>query len=175
MTDGSYCGLLACMDEVVRLETPKVTGEIIDVADLNLPALTIQEDNFCLAVIEYGGNLAQAYKAAFPFHSATDKQGPIALARRLLARPNIALRIRDLTESIAENTLISMGSHLLQLAEIRDLAKATAQVGVALKAEEARGRVAGLYIGKEAGTSAKAPTGGTVVMVSITTGQDNGI
>lgn len=155
---------------------PASTGEIVDIADFDLPPLTLEEDNFCLAIIEYGGNLAQAYRAAFaPFANARDLAAPVARARALLAQPKIALRIKDLTEVIAENTLISLGSHLTQLAEIRDLAKSQAQLKVALQAEEARGRVVGLYIGKEGGGSGKAPVGGTVVMVSVTTGADRGI
>lgn len=140
-------------------------GDIIDVNPL--PALTNEEDTFCLAVIEYGGNLKSAYISAFGHDSNT----PATSARRLLGRPEIALRIRELTEVVADNALISLGSHLVELADIRDLAKMTGQLKVALNAEEARGRVAGFYIGKE-GANAKVPQGATVVMVSVTTQHD---
>lgn len=141
------------------------TGEIVDVNPL--PALTSEEDTFCLAVIEYGGNLKLAWMSVFGDSSNT----PAASARRLINRPEIALRIRELTDVVAENALISLGSHLVELADIRDLAKTTGQLKVALNAEEARGRVAGFYIGKE-GANAKAPQGSTVVMVSVTTQHD---
>jgi hypothetical protein len=154
-------------------EVPASHGEVVDVAP-PLPPLTAKEDMFALAVIEYGGNLRKAYEEAFGVGDTT----PVAKARALIARPEIALRIRDITESVQENALVSLGSHLVELADIRDLAKYQGQLKVALNAEEARGRVAGLYIGKEgAGTKngSGAGTSNPMVMISITTHQDANI
>lgn len=157
--------------EVYEVSTS--SGQVVDVAPI-LPPLTSKEDMFALAVIEYGGNLRKAYEEAFGVGDTT----PVAKARALLARPEIALRIRDLTEAVHENTLVSLGSHLVELADIRDLAKDQGQLKVALNAEEARGRVAGFYIGKE-GNNAKggsgAGNGNPMVMISITTHQDASI
>lgn len=154
-------------------EVPTSSGQVVDVAP-PLPQLTVQEDTFALAVIEYGGNLRRAYEEAFGIGDST----PVAKARALMARPEIALRIRDITESVQENALVSLGSHLVELADIRDLAKTQGQLKVALNAEEARGRVAGFYIGKE-GPAAKGGSGATngnpMVMISITTHQDASI
>lgn len=154
-------------------EVPTSSGQVVDVAPV-LPQLTAQEDTFALAVIEYGGNLRRAYEEAFGIGDST----PVAKARALMARPEIALRIRDITESVQEGALVSLGSHLVELADIRDLAKAQGQLKVALNAEEARGRVAGFYIGKE-GPAAKggsgAGNGNPMVMISITTHQDASI
>lgn len=133
--------------------------------------LTRQEDNFALAVIEYGGNLAMAYKSVF----GEDSYAPTAKARALLALPEIALRIKDLTDSVQENALISLGSHLVELATIRDLAKVQGNLKVALNAEESRGKVAGFYVGKSDNSSPKVPQGGTMVMVAVTTHHDRSI
>lgn len=138
------------------------------------PPLTAQQDMFCLAVIEYGGNIRKAYEEAFGVGAST----PLARGRALLALPQVALRIRELTESVKEAALVSLGSHLTELADIRDLAKETGQLKTALDAETARGKVAGFYIGKE-GTPAKGGTGAGVnnpmVLISISTRHDQNI
>lgn len=106
--------------------------------------LTPEEDTFCLAVIEHAGNLAAAHRAAF----GPDQSYPLARARELIARPEIAKRIRFLSEAVEEHAIISLGSHLQQLARIRDHAFDNAQLKVALGAEKARGEAAGLYADK---------------------------
>ena len=106
--------------------------------------LTQEEDTFALAVIEYGGNLAAAYRAAF----GPDATLPVVRARELIGRPEIAKRIQQLTEVTQEHALISLGSHLVKLAEIRDLAIDNKQLKVALTAEKTRGEAAGFYAGK---------------------------
>jgi len=110
-----------------------------------LPALTDQEDTFALAVIECGGNLGAAYKQAF---IDDECRTPMAKARELMCRPEIAKRIHQLQISLEEHAMVSVGSHLVKLAEIRDLAVQTDQLKVALAAERSRGEVAGFYAGK---------------------------
>jgi len=119
--------------------------------------LTVDEDTFALAVIEYGGNLRAAWIAAFGEHHT-----PTAKARELLAVPRIAKRVQALTAAIADSSLISLGSHLLELANIRDMAKFNGQLKVALEAEKSRGTVAGFYAGKE---SASGGTKNPMVVV----------
>lgn len=108
---------------------------------VTLPPLTQEEDTFAMAVIEYGGNLAAAYRAAF----GKEISNPIARARLLISRPEIAKRIEELTQLTQEHALISLGSHLQELAEIRDLSKTSGQLKTALEAEVKRGVVAGFY------------------------------
>lgn len=107
--------------------------------------LTLQEDNFCLAVMEYGGNLAAAYRAAFATEDNPHPSQPVHKAQQLIARPEIAKRIQELAVLVEEHTLISIASHMQELANIRDLAKATMQLKTALDAEKSRGVVAGFY------------------------------
>lgn len=174
------CGTLACMDLATTeptvteaYEVPASSGEVVEVA-APLPPLTAKEDMFALAVIEYGGNLKKAYEEAFGIGDFA----PTAKARELMNRPEIAFRIRQITEAAHEGALMSLGSHLMELADIRDLAKDQGQLKVALNAEEARGRVYGLYVGKE-GPSARGNTGpskgGPMVMISISTTHDTSI
>lgn len=103
--------------------------------------LTPEDDTFCLAVIEHGGNLLAAHRAAY----GTEHPFPLARAREIIARPEIAKRIQYLSEAVQEHALISLGSHLVQLARIRDLAIDGAQLKVALGAEKARGEAVGIY------------------------------
>jgi hypothetical protein len=153
-------------------EVPPGDGEVItltpEALPIVLPPLTSEEDTFCLAVVEYGGNLKSAYLATFG-----DVANPAAKARYLMSRPEIVARTRELMGVVTESALISLGSHLVELADIRDLAKGTGQLKTALNAEELRGRVAGFYIGKESGS--KPVQGGVTVMVAVTTQHDASI
>lgn len=124
-----------------------------------LALITQQEDTFCLAVIECGGNLPAAYRQAF----GEDAGNPGARARELLTRPEIAKRVQALTMAVEEHALVSLGSHLIELATIRDMAKKTDNLKVALQAETKRGEAAGFYTGKAA--DPKAPAGSSVTVV----------
>jgi hypothetical protein len=130
------------------VEVSPTSGPVVDVAVV--PPLTGQEDDFALAVIEFGGNIAKAYRYAYG-----DVSNPTARGRQLLNQANVALRIRDITESVQEHALVSLGAHLIELAAIRDLAKDSGQLKTALNAEELRGTVAGFYAGKMAGPGGK--------------------
>jgi hypothetical protein len=112
-----------------------------------LVALTPAEDTFALGVIEYNGNIGAAYRAAY----GSEAKYAIAKGKELLCRPEIAKRIAQLQELVNEQALISLGSHLGMLAEIRDQAIVTGELKVALNAEKSRGEVAGFYQGKGAG------------------------
>ena len=115
---------------------PAQTFEVVEM-------LTAEEDMFCLAVVEYGGNLREAWVTTFGACAA-----PAARAKALMLRPHIAHRIEDLQGSIKEGHLISVASHLTELANIRDMSKNMGAVNVALQAEIHRGKVAGYYAGK---------------------------
>jgi phage terminase small subunit len=109
--------------------------------DAKLPALSSAEDTFALAVIEYGGNLGAAWKSVF----GPNETNATAKARELITKPEVALRIQQLSTAVEEHAYISLGSHLTKLAEIRDLAIATDQLKTALGAETKRGEAAGFY------------------------------
>lgn len=153
--------------EITRVES--TAGEIVDVPS---KPLSLDEDNFALAIIEYGGNLRKAYTAVFG-----DAYNPMARARELMGRSDIALRIRDITESVHESALISLGSHLVELAGIRDLAKDQGNLKVALDSEVQRGKVAGFYIGKSDAAPTRKPSdlANPMVLIQISTSHDQSI
>lgn len=129
------------------LTGPPTSGILAPMSQEFLPSevvLSSQDDTFCLAVIEFGGNLAAAYRSAF----GDDVTNPTARARELMTRPEVARRIARLTEAVEESALISLGSHLTKLAEIRDISITTGQLKTALAAEVKRGEAAGFYTDK---------------------------
>lgn len=105
------------------------------------PPLTRDEDTFALAIIETSGNIAAAYKMVF----GTGCRMPLAKGKELLSKPAIALRIKEITDSVQEASLISVGAHLDQLANIRDLSITTGQLKTAYMAERSRGEAVGIY------------------------------
>lgn len=137
-------------------------------AVVQLAPLSQEEDTFALAVIEYGGNLGAAYRAAYGAEATL----PMAKARELITRPEIAKRIQELTVLTEEHALVSLGSHVVKLAEIRDLAIDNKQFKVALDSERARGEVAGFYAGK--GPSKPQGEASPPAMVQINIGSSVG-
>lgn len=117
-----------------------------------LQTLTSEEENFALGVIEYGGNIGAAYRAAF----GKKVSNPAARGRELINRPEIALRIKKLADACEEHAFISLGNHFMQLARLRDLGVKTGDIRTALAAEVKRGELAGYYAPK----GEKEPTDG---------------
>lgn len=117
--------------------TVEVADEVVDLTRILSP----DEDNFALAVVEYSGNVRAAYTSVYG-----EDRNATARGKALMALPHIAARIAELNGTVRESALISVESHLVELANIRDLAKATGSLKVALAAERSRGEVAGFYV-----------------------------
>jgi uncharacterized protein GlcG (DUF336 family) len=146
-------------------------SELINPADENITSVIQEcdqdEATFALAVMECGGNIGAAYKMAF----GPDIQFPIARGKDMLCRPQVALKIKELSDKIQDASLISIGAHLHELADIRDLAKATGQLKVALAAEVNRGEAVGIYQRHELGNRNKTP--GTVnIQINMASAHD---
>ncbi len=109
-----------------------------------IEVLSSQEDSFCLAYIEYSGNVGKAFRSAY----GDSCHSPTARGRQLMLKPAIVSRIRELSEANKEYTLMSLQDHLGELADIRDLAKGSGMYKVAMEAEVNRGKAAGLYTSK---------------------------
>ncbi len=75
----------------------------------------------------------------------TDALMASSKGQQLLANPLVQERIQGIMSKIQDSQLISLGAHLMELADIRDTAKATGQIKVALQAERSRGEAGGLY------------------------------
>lgn len=125
------------------------------------PPLTQEEDDFCLGVIEFGGNIGKAYRAAF----GDDSTFPIAKGKKLLALPQVALKVKAITDALDEGALISVSAHLDELARIRDLSMATGELKVAYQAERSRGEAVGIYQKHEAKN--KGGGGGNQVQINV--------
>jgi hypothetical protein len=69
-------------------------------------------------------------------------------ALRLLKHPGIALGIDRFRQSKVAYTFLTLEEHMAKLRELRDAAKADAQLSAAIRAEELRGRLCGFYAAK---------------------------
>ena len=67
-------------------------------------------------------------------------------ASELMTRADIRDEIDVRLEEIRKKWLVTKDKHYQELGELRDMAKATKNVNAAVRAEELRGKVAGLYI-----------------------------
>lgn len=154
------------------LDTMSVVHETNDLAVAQVaelfPACTQDEETFALAVIETSGNIAAAYRMAF----GPDLPMPLANGKAMLARPQVALKVREITDKVQDASLISVGAHLHELAEIRDIAKATGQIKTALAAERARGEAVGIYQKHDAIAKGKGSTGGVNIMINMASKHD---
>lgn len=132
---------------LVDVNPPPEREEVV-----SYPPLTQDEETFCLAIIETSGNIGAAYKMTF----GTDSYMPLAKGKELLNKPAIALKIRTITDAVQEASLISVGAHLDQLANIRDLSIATGQLKTAYMAERSRGEAVGIYQKHDANNKGKS-------------------
>lgn len=171
------CDTLPYMSQVLEatttvLDTMSVVHETNDLAVAQVaelfPACTQDEETFALAVIETSGNIAAAYRLAF----GPDLPMPLANGKAMLARPQVALKVREITDKVQDASLISVGAHLHELAEIRDIAKATGQIKTALAAERARGEAVGIYQKHDAIAKGKGTTGGVNIMINMASKHD---
>ena len=123
--------------------------------------LSNEEEWFVLALVEYAGNVAMAYKVAF----GPDASMPTARGRELMTDPRILDRLVQLHAAKHETALLSISSHLIELAAIRDLSKTLNAPKTALDAERSRGEVMGFY---NKMVSAEDPTTARVEAVRAT-------
>lgn len=108
--------------------------------------LTQKQENFCLAYIE-SGNASEAYRSAYKaerMKSATINRK----AAELMDNGKITARLEQLRAPVRERAQITLESHLERLNHLSLMAEQAEQYSAAIKAEESRGKVAGLYVEK---------------------------
>lgn len=113
--------------------------------------LTHKQEMFCLAYVETG-NASEAYRRAYD----TGKMKPESVnesASRLLADVKIVARLEQLRAPVRERAQITLESHLERLNHLSLMAEQAEQYSAAIKAEESRGKVSGLYVEKVDHTS----------------------
>lgn len=154
------------LDIITVNEDTKALVEVDET--LKYPSLTVDEETFALAVVESSGNIAAAYRMTY----GNDVKFPLARGKSLLCNPSVALKIRDITDAIQDASLISVGAHLHELAEIRDLAKATGQLKTALAAERHRGEAVGIYQKHDAANKGKGNNQAVQVNINMASKHD---
>ena len=108
--------------------------------------LTAKQEAFCLAYIETN-NASEAYRQAYN----SSKMKPESVnesASRLLADVKIAARLEQLRAPVRDRAQITLESHLERLNHLSLMAEQAEQYSAAIKAEESRGKVSGLYVEK---------------------------
>ena len=108
--------------------------------------LTSKQEMFCLAYIETN-NASEAYRRSYN----ADKMKPETINRKaaeLMNNGKITARLEQLREPVRERAQITLESHLERLNHLSLMAEQAEQYSAAIKAEESRGKVAGLYVEK---------------------------
>ena len=108
--------------------------------------LTAKQEAFCLAYIETN-NASEAYRRAY--NASKMKDGTVhQTASRLLADVDVTARLEQLRAPVRERAKITLESHLDRLNHLSLMAEQAEQYSAAIKAEESRGKVSGLYVEK---------------------------
>ena len=108
--------------------------------------LTAKQEAFCLAYIETN-NASEAYRRSYN----ADKMKAETINKRsseLMQNGAITGRLEQLRETVRERAKITLESHLERLNHLSLMAEKAEQYSAAIKAEESRGKAAGLYVEK---------------------------
>jgi phage terminase small subunit len=121
--------------------------------------LTPKQEKFCLEFIQCG-NAAEAYRRAYN----TERMKPESIwvnSSKLMADANVAQRVAELRNQAAQKAMVTLESHLADLARLRDLAEEDGQFSAAITAEISRGKAVGLYT-ERLKQEVSGPNGGAV-------------
>lgn len=108
--------------------------------------LTAKQEAFCLAYIETN-NASEAYRRTYD----AARMKPETINKRsseLMQDGAITGRLEQLRAPVRDRAQITLESHLERLNHLSLMAEKAEQYGAAIKAEESRGKVSGLYVEK---------------------------
>ena len=107
--------------------------------------LTPKREKFCQNIVK-GMTQADAYRNAFNAKGMADKT-IIEKASRLMAVGNIRARVEELQTKVEDKLAYSLKESFAKLVELQDKALAQTKIDLsnAIKAEELKGKLAGLY------------------------------
>ena len=108
--------------------------------------LTPKEQNFIDQMVSYYGKKTATQCA---IDSGFGVPGARTRATELMKRADIRNEISKQLEEIREKWRITKDQHFQELGELREMAKVSKNVNAAVRAEELRGKVAGLYIDRQ--------------------------
>ena len=121
--------------------------------------LTPKQEKFCLEFIQCG-YAAEAYRRAY----SAEKMKPETVwnsAYKLMENGEVKARVQELRETAAQKAIVTLESHLADLARLRDLAEEDGQFSAAITAEISRGKAVGLYT-ERLKQEVSGPNGGAV-------------
>lgn len=108
--------------------------------------LTAKQEKFCQNIAK-GMNQSEAYRNAFNISKA--KQESVhTLASRLLKKVEVKSRLSELKEKTTEEIKYTVEDSFRKLSEIQVLALKNKKLSDAIKAEELKGKLKGLYVEK---------------------------
>ena len=111
-----------------------------------MKTITPKEQNFIDQMVSHYGKKTATQCA---IDSGFGVAGARTRATELMKRSDIRSEIDKRLEEIRKKWLITKDKHFQELGEIREMAKTSKNVNAAVRAEELRGKVAGLYIDRQ--------------------------
>lgn len=109
---------------------------------MNKNRRTLFQESFCLAYIK-AGNASAAYRAVSPNSCGWTHNALWVTASKMMARPNVDLRISQLRAGMATRAMTSIVDLADELEQVIDLAKRKNQCGVAVRAIMAKAKLFG--------------------------------
>ena len=111
-----------------------------------MKTITPKEQNFIDQMVSHYGKKTATQCA---IDSGFGVAGARTRATELMKRSDIRNEIDKRLEEIRKKWLITKDKHFQELGELREMAKTSKNVNAAVRAEELRGKVAGLYIDRQ--------------------------
>jgi hypothetical protein len=115
-----------------------------------------------------GLSQSEAYRRAFQKSQAWKDATVWRKASLLAAVGEVQARVAEIQAQVAERSLVTLEGHVAELARLRRAAEDEGQLAAAIKAEELRGKVCGLYVER---TEHTGPGGGPIQAVSMSLDQ----
>ena len=115
---------------------------------MNKNRRTLFQENFCLAYIK-AGNASAAYRAVSPKSRHWTNNALWVTASKMMARPNVDLRISQLRAGVATRAMASTVNLADELNRIIELARRENQCGVAVRAIMAKAKLFGFLDHKQ--------------------------
>lgn len=122
--------------------------------------LTAKQEAFCVAYVACN-NASEAYRQTYGVSQTSKPETVRNNAYKVLCRPEVEARVAELRAQAARAGLVTLESHLADLARLRDLAEQDGQLSAAITAEISRGKAVGLYTDKVK-QEISGPNGGAV-------------
>jgi len=115
--------------------------------------LTPKQEAFAQAVVT-GLTQSDAYRAAYKVRPGTKAVSINVAASKLMADPNISIRVAKLRETVAKKSQMTLETHLNDLLSLREMAAKGKQYSAAITAEVARGKASGIHVERSENTGA---------------------